>query len=141
VLDRKATGIQVMHEGKSKALNGGYKHGFLWQHRVGGASPLVKYQEVTHLFSDEIARGWTLAMGAADLDGDLLPEVYIANDFGPDRLRHNRWGSGNLKFFLLEGRRYLTTPKSCVLGHDSFKGMGLDFGDVTRDGYLDIYVS
>lgn len=66
VLDRKATGIQVMHEGKSKALNGGYKHVFLWQRGVGGASPQVQYREVTHLFSEEIARGWTLALGAAD---------------------------------------------------------------------------
>ena len=80
-------------------------------------------------------------MGAADLDGDLLPEIYIANDFGPDRLLHNRSTPGNLKFALLEGGRDFTTPKSCVLGHDSFKGMGVDFGDVNGDGILDIYVS
>jgi hypothetical protein len=27
------------------------------------------------------------------------------------------------------------------LGHDSFKGMGVDFGDINSDGLLDIYVS
>jgi enediyne biosynthesis protein E4 len=70
-----------------------------------------------------------------------LPEVYIANDFGPDRLLHNRSTPGDLKFALLEGKRDLTTPKSCVLGHDSFKGMGVDFGDLNGDGLLDIYVS
>ena len=47
-------------------------------------------------FSEEVARGWTLAMGAADLDGDLLPEIYFANDFGPDRLLHNRSTPGQL---------------------------------------------
>ena len=28
-----------------------------------------------------------------------------------------------------------------MLGQDSFKGMGCDFGDVNGDGILDIYVS
>ena len=46
-----------------------------------------------------------------------------------------------MRFTLLEGKRDLTTPKSCVLGHDSFKGMGVDFGDMNHDGLLDIYVS
>jgi enediyne biosynthesis protein E4 len=46
-----------------------------------------------------------------------------------------------LKFTVLEGRRRFTDPKSCVLGRDSFKGMGCDFGDVNGDGILDIYVS
>jgi hypothetical protein len=46
-----------------------------------------------------------------------------------------------LEFAELEGKRKLTTPKSCVLGNDSFKGMGCDFGDINGDGFLDIYVS
>lgn len=141
VLDAKAGGTEVMHEGKAKALNGGHKHVFLWQAATSGAVPMVRYKEIKNVLSEEVARGWTLAMGAADLDGDLLPELYIANDFGPDRLLHNRSTRGNLKFALLEGRRDLMTPKSCVLGHDSFKGMGVDFGDVNGDGILDIYVS
>lgn len=141
ILDAKAGGTEVMHEGKSKALNGGYKHVFLWQAGTPGLAPSVQYQEIKHVFSEEVARGWTLAMGAADLDGDLLPELYVANDFGPDRLLHNRSTPGHLRFALLEGRRDFTTPKSCVLGHDSFKGMGVDFGDLNGDGWLDIYVS
>lgn len=141
ILDAHATGTEVMHEGKSKALNGGYKHIFLWQAGTSGPIPTARYQEIQHVFSEEVARGWTLAMGAADLDGDLLPELYIANDFGPDRLLHNRSRPGHLEFALLEGQRDFTTPKSCVLGHDSFKGMGVDFGDLNGDGLLDIYVS
>ncbi len=141
ILDAKAGGTEVMHEGKSKALNGGYKHVFLWQAAGSGENPSVRYQEIPKVFKEEVARGWTLAMGAADLDGDMLPELYIANDFGPDRLLHNRSTPGHLEFALLEGRRDFTTPKSCVLGHDSFKGMGVDFGDLNGDGLLDIYVS
>jgi hypothetical protein len=71
----------------------------------------------------------------------LLPEIYIANDFGPDRLLHNRSTPGRLNFAALHGVRDLATPKSCVLGDDSFKGMGVDFGDINGDGLLDIYVS
>jgi hypothetical protein len=141
ILDPNASGTVVMHEGKAKALNGGRKHIFLWEAAMNGAVPGVRFREITNVFSEEVARGWTLAMGAVDLDGDLLPELYLANDFGPDRLLHNRSTPGHLKFVLLEGRRDLMTPKSCVLGRDSFKGMGVDFGDVNGDGFLDIYVS
>ena len=130
-----------MHAGKSRALNGGRKHFFLWREAQGGAEPGARYQEIGDVLEDEVSRGWTLAMGAADLDGDLLPELYLANDFGPDRLLHNRSTPGTLRFAVLEGRRDFTTPKSCVLGRDSFKGMGVDFGDVNGDGLLDIYVS
>jgi hypothetical protein len=41
----------------------------------------------------------------------------------------------------VEGVRTLTTPKSKVVGHDSFKGMGVDFADLNGDGVLDIVVS
>jgi len=141
ILDAKDRGTVIMHEGKSKALNGGYKHLFLWHSADKGPVPKAEFREVKDVFTEEVARGWTLAIGAADLDGDMLPELYLANDFGPDRLLHNRSTPGHLKFELLEGKRDFLTPKSCVLGHDSFKGMGVDFGDVNGDGLFDIYVS
>ena len=134
VLDSDATGTVVLHEGKARALNGGHEHFLLWQRPTG-------YREVHDVLDEEVSRGWTLAMAAADVDGDLLPELYLANDFGPDRLLHNRSTPGELRFAVLEGRRDLTTPKSCVLGHDSFKGMGVEFADIDGDGLLDIYVS
>ncbi len=90
---------------------------------------------------DDVAKGWTLATGAADLDGDLRPELYFANDFGPDRLLVNRSTPGHVRLTEVDGKRNLTTPASKVLGHDSFKGMGVDFGDLDDDGRLDIVVS
>ncbi|MBN8248344.1 MAG: CRTAC1 family protein [Verrucomicrobia bacterium] len=141
ILDPGATGVEVMHRGKAKALNGGFKHVFLWRDAAGGDHPTVRYREVPDAFREEVSRGWTVALGAADLDGDLLPEIYFAHDFGPDRLLHNRSTPGRLAFAELEGRRGWFTPKSCVLGRDSFKGMGCDFGDINGDGHLDIYVS
>jgi hypothetical protein len=101
----------------------------------------VQFREVKGVRSEEIEHGWTLAMAAADLDCDLMPEIYLGNDFGPDRLLHNRSTPGQLNFVALEGRRRVTDPKSCVLGFDSFKGMGVDIGDVDGDGFFDIYVS
>jgi hypothetical protein len=141
ILDANAGGVEVMHEGKSKALNGGRKHFFLWAGATSGENPTVHFREVTNVLSPEVEHGWTLAIGAADLDGDQLPEIYLAHDFGPDRLLHNESTPGHLKFRVLQGRRHFTDPKSCVLGCDSFKGMGVDFGDVNGDGLLDIYVS
>lgn len=135
ILDPNATGTETLHEGKAKALNGGFKHVFL---RQPGAP---RFREIKNVFPEEIARGWTVAMGAADLDGDLLPELYFSHDFGPDRLLHNRSTPGYLSFVELHGRRDFTTPKSCVLGQDSFKGMGCEFADINGDGFLDIYVS
>jgi len=138
ILDANAGGVEAMHNTKSKAYNGGHKHLLLWSGGVGGASPSVRFREVADVFEDQVNRGWTLGVGAADLDGDLLPEIYFAHDFGPDRLLHNRSTPGHPKFAVLEGKRGFTTPASFVLNQDSFKGMGVDFGDVNGDGMLDI---
>ena len=64
-----------------------------------------------------------------------------ANDFGPDLLLHNRSTPGHFQFASLHGERKFDTPASCVINQDSFKGMGVDFGDINGDGLLDIYVS
>ena len=134
ILDARANVPDGMQDSMSLAQNGGHKHLLLW--KAAG-----QFEEVNGVLDDQSARGWSLAIGAADLDGDLLPELYFANDFGPDRLLHNLSTPGHPRFQLLEGRRSFTTPKSKVLGHDSFKGMGVDFGDLNGDGWPDIYVS
>src|SRR6202035_3796031 len=99
-------------------FNGGGKHFFLWEKASNGKAPSVKFRKVDpglDKLDKGAANGWTLAIGAADLDGDGLPEVYISNDFGPDRLLHNRSKPGELRFALLEGERGFTTPRSRVL--------------------------
>jgi enediyne biosynthesis protein E4 len=142
ILDANASNSQQqMQHSMSRAFNGGRNRLLLWSGATSGAEPSVQFKEVEGILSEQVARSWTLAVGAADLDGDLLPEIYFANDFGPDRLLHNRSKPGALHFVLLEGAKTLTTPNSKVLGRDSFKGMGVDFGDLNGDGLLDIYVS
>jgi hypothetical protein len=141
VLDARAVGPSPMQHSMSRADNGGRKHLLLWSGATAGAEPTVQFVEAVGVLDESVDLGWTLAVGAADLDGDLLPEIYFANDFGPDRLLHNRSAPGALRFALLEGEKTLTTPSSKVLGRDSFKGMGVDFGDLNGDGLLDLYVS
>lgn len=141
ILDAKADGKEQMQDSMSRAYNGGRKHLMLWTVSTVGAHPTVRFMDMENVLSDEVAHGWTLAVGTADLDGDLLPEIYFANDFGPDRLLYNESQTGLLKFRVCEGSKTLTTPRSKVLGRDSFKGMGVEFGDINGDGLLDIYVS
>jgi hypothetical protein len=124
-----------------RALNGGRSRLFLWEEPGRRAKPTALFREAEGVLADEVANGWTLAIGAADLDGDLLPEIYFVQDFGPDRLLHNRSTPGQLQFALLHGERTLTTPRSQVLGRDTYNGMGIDFGDLNGDGVLDIFVS
>lgn len=138
ILDPAAREGGEMQHSMSRAENAGRNRLFLWN--AADASS-VAYQDASSALTSEMANGWTLAMAAADLDGDQLPEIYIANDFGQDRLLHNRSKPGSPRFALVEGRRGIATPRSKVLGQDSFKGMGVDFGNVAGDGRLAIAVS
>ena len=100
ILDVNSQKIEKMQDSMTRAYNGGKNRVFLWS---DASTTGVTYQEVQDAFEEKIAHGWTLAVGTADLDGDLLPEIYFANDFGPDRLLHNRSTRGHLQFALLEG--------------------------------------
>jgi hypothetical protein len=151
VLDAHATSDFEMQHSMSRADNGGRKHLLLWH---GATMTSVSYRDASDAFPAEAATGWTLALAARDLDDELiersgaqlaqyrhLPEIYIANDFGPDHLLLNLSTPGHPRFALVQGKRDFTTPRSKVLGQDSFKGMGVDFGDVTGDGNAAIAVS
>jgi len=143
--DDDASNAQQMQRSMSMAFNGGRNRLFLWENATTGQNPVVEFSDASAAIDEvdgvPIGIQWTLAIGAADLDGDMLPELYFGNDFGPDRLLHNRSKPGWPRFANLNGERTMTIPKSKVLGHDSFKGMGVDFADLNGDGLLDIYVS
>lgn len=141
VLDARGGGSERMQHSMSRAFNGGRDRVLLWDGARSGSDPDVRFRDVPGVLDEQVARGWTLAIAAADLDGDLLPEVYLAHDFGPDRLLHNLSRPGHLRFALVSGTRTPGIPRSRVLGHDSFKGMGAEFGDLDGDGVLDLFVS
>jgi enediyne biosynthesis protein E4 len=127
----------------SGALNGGGPKLFLWN---PSADSTNKFEDHSYAMEEHSARSWVLAIGAVDLDPSNndwqhLPEIYIANDFGKDHLLHNRSKPLKPQFVSCEGSRGFFTPKSSVLGRDSYKGMGVDFADINQDASFDIYVS
>jgi hypothetical protein len=141
IYNAQGTGVVQMPYSQARAINGGGIRVFRWTAARGGDDPSVTFQEVPDALPPSTAGGWTLALGSFDLDGDLRPDVYIANDFGPDHLLRNVSSAGRIRFSLVEGQRDFTTPISKVLGQDSFKSMGIDFGDMNGDGLPDMYVS
>jgi hypothetical protein len=141
VLDPDSPRNVEMNHSMSRAANGGGAHVLRWIGAEGGDKPAVRYQEQPGAVPPEQASGWTLGAGSADLDGNLLPELYLANDFGHDHMLHNRSTPGKIKFAGVEGRRGAVTPKSMVMGQDSFKGMSVDFGDLGGTGRFDMFVS
>jgi hypothetical protein len=125
----------------SDAQNGGGDYMFQWLGGTSGANPTVNYKIVQNALPYDDSTGWTLGAATADLTGDGLPDLYIANDFGPGHLLYNESTPGHLKFSLAWGQRGALTPKSFVLGRGSFKGMGADFGDLADNGKYDLMIS
>ncbi|MEU5716203.1 CRTAC1 family protein [Streptomyces sp. NPDC020403] len=133
VLDDTVDGGVTMNDSLSHAQNGGGGHFLRW-------TP-AGFEEVPGVLPQGIDRGWTLAVSATDLDGDQRPEMYLAHDFGTSALLYNRSTPGTFRFSQVKAVHSATTPKSKEIGRSSFKGMGVDFGDLDGDGLYDAFVS
>jgi hypothetical protein len=141
VLDPRGEDNVQMNSSLSSARNGGGDHVLLWTGGTAGAHPSASYELEPDAIPYSASTGWTLAVSSADLTGNGLPDLYVANDFGHDYLLYNESTPGNIRFAVTRGTRTPTTPKSFVLGNGSFKGMGVDFGDVNHTGKFDMMVS
>ncbi|WP_007025019.1 ASPIC/UnbV domain-containing protein [Saccharomonospora iraqiensis] len=131
VLDPTADDTRMeMQDSMSLARNGG-RNRLLLTEPTGRPDELPKITDASNALTRASASSWTLATGMQDLTGDGRPEIYQANDFGPDQLMLNESTPGRVRLTEVRGDRDLVTPKSMVLGHDSFKGMGVTF---TYDG-------
>ncbi|MGA4844426.1 CRTAC1 family protein [Streptomyces sp. G45] len=133
VLDPSLDGGVEMNDSLSHAQNGGEDFIYRWTPRG--------FEKAADALPKDVRNGWTLGASATDLDGDQLPELYLAHDFGTSRLLHNRSSPGKIDFAAVDGPRDPLTPRSKQLGRSSFKGMGVDFGDLDEDGLYDMFVS
>ena len=112
---------RIMHDDFERARNAG--RNYLYQQQADGT-----FREVAgELGVDD--SGWTLAVGAGDLNNDGRPDLYCADDFGPDQL-----------FLGQPGGRFVNVSDTAI-GFDTKKGMNADFGDFNNDGWLDVYVT
>jgi hypothetical protein len=113
------TSTRIFHDSFEFASNGGKNRLF----RNTGTG----FIDVT----DEMGVGstrWTLAIGAADFDGDGWTDLYLANDYGPEELYRNLEGGG---FELVHAG----------LRDDSKSGMSVSLGDTQNRGRLDVFVT
>ena len=140
VLDPEGAPNVVMNASMSNAKNAGGNHILRWEGGTAGTKPTISYVKEKNALPHDAATGWSLAAANVDLTGEGKASIYVANDFGKDHLFYNVSKPGKIKFIEAKGRRGATDPKSFVLGSSSFKGMGVDFGDLDSTGKFDIFV-
>ena len=112
----------VLPNDLDNAVNGG---GVTLWHGLGNG----RWEEVTEKAGFGKHTGWTLDIGHGDFNNDGLQDVYLACDYGTDRIFFNN-GDGTFRD---------ATEKA--LGFDTRKGMNADVGDYDNDGWLDVYVT
>jgi Na+-translocating ferredoxin:NAD+ oxidoreductase RnfD subunit len=117
--------LPFMHASWDNAKNGGLN--VLYRNLGNG-----RFEKVDIKAMGMAETRWSLAVAAGDLNNDGWPDLYVANDFGPDDLYLNEQGR---RFRRIQGKFFGS------VGRDTYKGMNVSLGDIDQNGYLDIYVS
>ena len=111
---------RMMPESFEYANNGGRK--YLLRNLGDGA-----FEDVT-MKVGIASRRWTLAVGAADLNGSGFPDLFLSNDYGISELYVNE-----------RGKRFVEMGEQAGVGSQPKSGMNAAFGDVLNRGDLAIY--
>ena len=117
--------FNFMHDGWHNSRNGGVNFLYL-QDEFG---KFVKQDSKAWGLPET---GWSLAVASADLNQDGFPDLYVANDFGPDDLYFNEAG----KHF-----KRITGTVFGSISKDTYKGMNASIQDFDGNGMQDVYVS
>ena len=98
-----------------------------------GALQGLRFADATFVSGlDRNNRRYSFAAGWEDLDNDGDPDLYVANDFGRNNHYRNEGGQGGPASF-----RDVAAETGA---EDSASGMSVAFGDLDRDGWMDVYV-
>lgn len=116
----RVSSTRIMHDSFEFASNGGRN---LLFRNVGDA----RFVDVTDSLGVGSTR-WTLAAASADFNQDGWPDLYLANDYGPEEL-----------FLNDGGRRFVLTTAG--LESESKSGMAVALGDAYNRGRLDVFVT
>ncbi|PYR61002.1 MAG: hypothetical protein DMF85_03390, partial [Acidobacteria bacterium] len=112
----------VLPNNLDNAANGGGVT--LWRNMGDG-----RFENVTAKAGLSGHTGWTLDVGHADLNNDGFQDLYVASDYGTDRL------------FINNGDGTFRDVTERAIGFDTKKGMNVDVADYDNDGWLDVYVT
>ncbi len=85
----------------------------------------INVSQAAGIYSSSI--GFGLGVSVSDINGDLLPDIYVSNDFWERDYFYRNLGNG--KFVEELEQRF---------SHISLNSMGADIGDLDNDGLVDI---
>jgi tetratricopeptide (TPR) repeat protein len=93
--------------------------------------------EISDSVGADLSSGKGLGVIVADLDGDGLPDIYVANDGTPNFLLRNASGDAGIRF---HGIGYLSGTAVNGSGRTE-AGMGIACSDFDNDGLFDLFVT